>query len=435
MKKAHKTLAGLIFTIGACTGAGLAGKQIIEKYHGIGIEKLNAIEGVEAIPLQLDVGLTQSTAATMIRISSAKAGVVSEVLTGNQDIVMVIDSTFSYKNTFPEPNIVHSAIFDKATSKSISDRLNVDIEKDTLIQVPAQVVSYHPSDGTIRLLGLSDDLKYGDTLNARPIKFGLATNSLNDEIKITARGESISAINDNNETLNVSDFSLLWDGTFSNCEPICQGAQNLTAKSLKLIDASGEVTTAFTDLAVGASAYSNNDHYTINLTLMSEDLKTELLHWNSFVFKSEVTDISTTGLAQFTDDISKLQSFGNNDHMANQFAQEMYARLLQSGMTFAIDELSANTNTGPMRSNIKIALPANKMPNMISNPLGVMTVLEGNFSALVPSAEIDRLTAPGTASSFIQSGFAVPADGGQNIKTDIVVKGGQATINGQVVSL
>ncbi|MFA0098437.1 hypothetical protein AB4406_25615, partial [Vibrio splendidus] len=109
----------------------------------------------------------------------------------------------------------------------------------------------------------------------------------------------------------------------------------------------------------------------------------------------------------------------NNDHMANQFAQEMYARLLQSGMTFAIDELSANTNTGPMRSNIKIALPANKMPNMISNPLGVMTVLEGKFSALVPSAEIDRLTAPGTASSFIQSGFAVPADGGQNIKTDI----------------
>ncbi len=191
MKKAHKTIAGLVFTIGVCTGAGLAVTEIIGKYHSIGIEKLNAIEGVEAIPLQLDVGLTQTTAATMIRISNTKAGMVSEVLTGNKDIVMVIDSTFSYQNAFPEPKIVHSAIFDKATSKSISDRLNVDIEKDTLIQVPAQVVSYHPSDGTIRLLGLSDDLKYGDRLNARPIKFGLGTNTLNDEIKVTARGESI----------------------------------------------------------------------------------------------------------------------------------------------------------------------------------------------------------------------------------------------------
>ena len=434
MKKSHVAAAALLAVVTGGTFAGFKAKQlIVDKYHHA-IAKVNAIDGIDAVPLQIQVGLTQTKAATLITISKEKAGVISEVLSGNKDIVVVIDHTFEYSRSLSEPQIMHSAIFDEKTSKLISDSLNVDIDNGSTLQVPAQIVSHHFSDGTLMILGLTDDIEYGDTLKAKPIKFGVSTNSHNDEIKITASGIEFSALNEVNQKLQLEDFTYTWEGSFDNCEPICQGALDMTAGTMALFDPSGAKSVDFSKVASSASAYAVEDHYTIHLNIMAERLKGQAFDWEKFTFNSGVSEIGTTALNQFTDDILKLKGLENNA-MASKFAQEMYARLIQSGMTFSIDEASATTPNGKMDSALKISLPANNMPNMIQNPLGVLTVLEGSFSASVPTAEIDSMTAEGTASSFIRSGFAVPANGGRNIQTNITVKGGQATINGQVVSL
>ncbi|MEF1300544.1 DUF945 family protein, partial [Vibrio owensii] len=156
---------------------------------------------------------------------------------------------------------------------------------------------------------------------------------------------------------------------------------------------------------------------------------------DQFVLHSSTEDVQQSAIEQFTADVEKLVTDDSISFFAQNHLPAMYARFLQSGMTLKVDKLNALAESGEIQGSLRINLPADSMPDMVHNPLGLIKVLNGELNLTVPVNEFDKLLGVHSARSILATGFATLSDDKSDLKTDISVANGIAVINGRQVSL
>lgn len=427
-------LAGVIVT-GILGGIAVA---LVDKGISVGyghaLTKLNSIKGLSATASDMKIGFRSTYAETVLKMNNKFSGMIGDQLAGGEDITIVVKHTLDH---FSYPfEVSHDAVFDAKTSKLIADNLNLEGEDDAIMPVPGQLISRHKLDGSFDAIGVIDHIQYGNVLSLDPTRIYFATTKDGSAATLkTSSDELLMSSTGNGAKVKLESVNYSWNGSLDGCKAVCEGEQQFGIGKFEQYDARGSLSLLASDIGLSTSSYLSNDKYSFMFSGIAGSLENNTIQWSDFALHTSVSDVKRAAVDEFRKELKVVMMPETSDSMAAVKLQEMYARLLESGLTMNIDSLKAKSINGDIDASVSILLPEGKMPNLTLNPLGLITVIEGKFNASFPAAEIDKVFGVGSAMSATQTGFAILTDDKQTIKTNIEVAGGQAKINGNQVPL
>ncbi|CAH7368188.1 DUF945 family protein [Vibrio crassostreae] len=427
-------LAGVIVTgiLGGVTVA-LVDKGISVGY-GHALSKLNSIKGLTATAADVKIGFGSTYAETVLTMNNKFSGMVGDQLTGGEDITIVVKHTLDH---FSYPfEINHDAAFDAETSKLIADSLNLEGEDGAIMPVPGQLISRHKLDGSFDAIGVIDHIQYGNVLSLDPTRIYFATTKDGSAATLKSSSDELVISSTGNESkIKLESVNYSWNGTLDGCKAVCEGEQQFSIGKLEQYDGRGSLSLLASDVGLSTSSYLSNDKYSFMFSGIAGALENNTVQWSDFALHTSVTDVKRAAVDEFSKELKVVMMPETSEELAAAKLQEMYARLLETGLSMNVDSLKAKSINGDMNASVSILLPEGKMPNLALNPLGLIPVIEGKLDASFPVAEIDKVFGVGSAMSATQTGFALLSDDKKSIKTKIEVAGGQAKINGNQVPL
>ncbi|WP_024604632.1 MULTISPECIES: DUF945 family protein [unclassified Pseudoalteromonas] len=399
--------------------------------YNIALKKLNNVDGVSANSNSFSLGLLKSTASTTVKIDKSKLGIFSDNLGDSQQLVLEVEHTI---NNFSYPiEVTHKAYFNEEISAKITDFLGIKDIEGPRFKVPVQLISQH-SLSEQSIIGMTDHIQYGPNIELTPVKFFATLVDGSNNIEFQAKSDEIDLKASNSPaTLNFKDANLTFNYDIESCATMCDGITNFKSANVTQYNEAGSLKFDATNIEVQTNVTIQDDTYSFSLATYAAEVETGTFNLRNFSINTVTSDIDMKAVDEFQASFAENQSADASPFHGKHNVTSMYARFLQSGMTFQINELHAETENGVINGSLKLKLPAKKMPDMVNNPMGVIKVLEGDFNLDIPLIDLDSITGVGSSNTLVQTGFAIKDK--QNVKTEMSINEGIAVINGREITL
>ncbi|KOO05774.1 DUF945 family protein [Vibrio parahaemolyticus] len=434
MKKSTTILLVGTGTALAILGAGTYGYMAINSSYESTIAKLESIDGISVESHQLSIGLTDSSAKTVIKILPNASGVLGEQLTSGEPIVLEAIHKLGY---FSYPfEIKHDLQFDEHTSQLVADNLNLEIPKGEHMPIPGQIMTRHSFNGDFDVIAMTDHINYGELLTISPTRVYFTSTSDGSDAILKTSTDTIKMTSSGNtgNKMELEGINYQWRGSLTDCKTICEGSQEISLASFKQLDYNDAINLLATNLGFSSSTYIQDEKYHFSFNAIAKELENSVIQWKDVGLTTSVNDVKTSAVEEFSDELKVVMQADTPNFLASSKMEKMYARLLETGLKFNIDKMVAYTDNGNIATQLHVELPEGKMPNLMLNPLGLITVIKGDLDVQIPAAEIDKVFGIGAAQSASRTGFALLGNDGV-FKTNIQVSDGEATVNGRSIPL
>ncbi|MVC22227.1 DUF945 family protein [Vibrio cholerae] len=433
VKKSTRLLVGTTTAL-AIIGAGTYGYMAINCSYENAITKLESIEGISVESHQLSIGLTGSSANTVIKILPKASGVLGEQLASGEPIILEATHTLGY---FSYPfEIKHDIHFDEHTSQLVADNLNVEIPKGEHMPIPGQIMTRHSVSGEFDVIAMTDHINYGQLLTISPTRIYFTSNRDGSDAILKTNTDSINMSSSGNtgSKMKLDGINYQWRGSLTGCKTICEGSQTITVASFKQLDYNNAINLLASNVGLSSSTYIQDEKYHFTFNGIAKELENNVIQWKDVGLTTSVNDVKTSAIDEFSEELKVVMQSNTPNFLASKNMEKMYARLLETGLKFNIDKMVASTDNGNIATELHVDLPEGKMPNLLLNPLGLITVIKGDLDVQIPAAEIDKVFGIGAAQSASRTGFALLGNDGV-FKTTIKISDGEANVNGRVIPL
>lgn len=434
MKSKTKKIVFTATAVPLVLAVGVVGyQQVLSSEYETALAEVNALPGITATSEGLAFGIFGSSATTNVTIDNEKLGMFSESITNGNKLSMEIEHKV---NLLSYPiEVSHTVFLGPDASAKVGEYLELNEEESKRFMLPIQLVSQHSSE-TQTLLGMTDHIQYGRNIEISPIRFTAVAFDGGHDAAFFATSKSITASNQtSNSMISIENAAFSWNGSLNDCETICTGTRNFEASKLSQFGTNGGLDMVAENLTVEMGTSLIDGTYRFTFDTSASSLESATIDWDHFVLHSSTEDVQRVAIEQFSADLEKLVTDDSISFFAQNHLPAMYARFLQSGMTFKVDKFHALAESGEIDGSLRINLPADSMPDMVHNPMGLIKVLNGELHLTVPVNEFNNLLGVGSARSVLSTGFATLSDDKYKLITDLSVANGTAVINGRQVSL
>lgn len=395
------------------------------------IDKLDAIPGVD-VKWQ-NRGFKEAFIhdyRSAITIHPDASSIISTVSDNHDLKIHTITAQTDWYNPFSQTTY---SFLTGRSAKLVTEKLKISTSKDEKFYLPIQISTkvVNPFTQNFEVLALTDHIKYGDLVDLGSIAIHYSQNGHFGYADVLA--PSLKFTNSNNKGgLEIKTLKYSWGGKVDGCKDICDGSSNIYFADVTQYDRNDSLSLKIEHLDLDSQIKLLGDHYQFNFSASAKSIENSFIYWQDIGLNTSLDNVKVAALKSFDEGLKNTIK-GNSLPLMSSNMEELYAHLLESGLTLDLIGFHAKSDNGPLDAELHINFPEDKMPNMATNPLGVINVIEGNAEVSFPSEEVDRIFGVGSASAVAANHFGMIDD--SILKSKIKVKDGHLEVLGRQISL